>query len=616
MAVTVIDKLSNLDQADVLTDWSASGGASGLGINTELNRTGSGCVGVKVSNEEGGVTLTFPGGSRNMTGEHIYVWANFQLALDPVGTGMRIILDDGTNANEYEMLNSTNYSGGYVRLCLQCDATPTVDNSADITAITDITIEVDTTVASGGNNDTFVVDRIDVQPSSVPYAIEINGGTTGDRGTWAEIIADSVNDALGIVERRAGVVALNGPVSFGITTATDSFFEDSNEVVMFQNQFVEDDFFGIQFVGNSGQTNQFVLGEEVGSGDDSRGVGGGVIKSAGATFHIKATDANIVVDFWGVSIDTAGRTEWEQTNAQAVSCSWTNSKQITHDNNAEMREGTISASSLILATHTGASDLDFNDNGGSEDTIVRPSGSWIDDGFKVGDEIVITSTSSNNISMTILALTATNINVVTATIVDEQNTSGRVEAKGSGAIQFIQNPSGADFRDMSIINCVHAIEWDLDGTQTLDLRHITYAGNTFDIRFNHESGLLTVNISELGDTPTTSDGGAGGTITVANTVSVTITVIDAETEVVIANARVGVEESISKIEIINVLTNGSGVAENTSYNLPGDPTSVDIRVFDIDDAGQNKNVKRVEDVTANGLSITIRLPNNPQYTPT
>jgi len=500
-----------------------------------LQRTGSGCVGVKISNEEGGVKLTFPGGSRNMTGEHIYVWANFQLALDPSGTGMRILLDDGTNINEYEMLDSTVYSGGYVRLVLECDATPTVDNSADITAITDIHVEVDTIVTSGGNNDTFVVDRIDVQPSSVPYAIEINGGTTGARGTWDEIIADSNNDAIGIVQRIGGIVAINGPVSFGITTATDSFFEDTDEVIIFQNQFVEDGFFGIQFVGNSGQTNLFVLGTEVGSGDDSRGVGGGVIKSAGPRFHIKATDTNIQVDFWGVTIDNADVTEWEQTNAQAVSCLWVNSLSITHDNNAEMREGTIASTAA---------------------------------------------------------------------------------ATPRGAIEFIQNPAGADFRDMSIINCLYGIEWDLDGTNTLDLRNITYAGNTQDLRFNHNSGLLTVNISELGDTPTTSDGGEGGTIEVNNTVSVTITVIDAETEVVIANARVGVEESSSKIEIINALTNGSGVAENTAYNLPGDPTSVDIRVFDIDDVGQNKNVKRVENVTATGLAITIRMPNNPQYTPT
>jgi len=101
----------------------------------------------------------------------------------------------------------------------------------------------------------------------------------------------------------------------------------------------------------------------------------------------------------------------------------------------------------------------------------------------------------------------------------------------------------------------------------------------------------------------------------ATTVPVTITVIDGETEAIIANARVGVEESSSKIEVINALTNGSGVVQNAGYSLPADPTSVDIRVFDIDDVGQNKPVKRVENVTVNGLAITIRMPNNPQYTP-
>jgi len=565
MAVTVVDKLSNLDQADASTDWTTTGGASGLSVSTVLNRTGSGAIGVKISNEEGGIKYTIPSsGTRDMTGEHIYIWANFQLALDPIGTGMRILLGDGTLTNEYLMLDSTTYPGGWVRLVLECDATPTVDNSADITSITNIGVEVDTVVASGGNNHTFVVDRLDVQPSSVPYAIEVNGGLTGDRGTWTELIADSTNDALAIVERRAGIVALNGPVSFGITTGTDSFFEDTNEVVMFQNQFVEDDFFGLQFVGNSGQTNQFVLGTEVGSGDDSRGVGGGIIKTAGPSFHIKATSADIVVDFWGVTIDGAGLTQWEQTNAQAVSCTWINSGQITHDNNAEMREGTIASSSETLSTHTGAGDLDFNDNGGSEDTIIRPSGSWISDGFEVGDEIIITSTSNNNISMTILALTATNINVTTGTVVDEQDTSGRVEAKGSGAFQPIQNPTTPDFRDMSIINCVHGIEWDLDGTTTMDLRGVTFAGNTFDYRFNHENGTNTVNVLESSDTPTTSDGGAGGAVSVVASNPITITVVEGDFVTVVVGARVGVHRADNNTELLNTTTNGSGIASGTT----------------------------------------------------
>ena len=576
MVVTVVSNLTLLDEADVTDDWSTTQGGSGLEANDEFQRTGVACIGAKISNEEAGVELAISGG-RNMAGEHLYAWVQATLGLDPVGTGIRVILGDGTNENEYEVFNSLTYLGGWQVIVLDCDAVPTVDGGTNIGAVTTIAFEMDTAQSVTGNISSFFVDKVTVQPSSETYAIEVSGGLTGDRGTWQEIVAHSVNDEIGVVERRSGIIVLNGPIEFGITTAADTFFEDTDEVCVFQNQFVEDAFYALNFVGNSGQTNHFRLGVEVGSGDDSRGTGGGLIKSAGATFKIVATDANMnPLDFFGVVVDGADTTQWEQTNAQAVSCTWTNSGQITHDNGAEMREGTISASTTILASHTGASDLDFNDNGGSPDTIVRPSGDWISDGFEVGDEVVITATSSNNISMIITVLTATVLSVATGTIVDEQNTSGLVEAKGSGAIQFLQNPTTPEFRDMSIINCVHGIEWDLDGTNDLDLRNVKYAGNTADVRFNHESGLLTVNVLELGGTPSTSDGGAGGTITVVSAVSILVTIKSAGTGGTIEGVSVFIDEDPVSIPptLFSGTTNSSGVF-SASY---GGTTPLDVTV--------------------------------------
>ncbi len=77
-------------------------------------------------------------------------------------------------------------------------------------------------------------------------------------------------------------------------------------------------------------------------------------------------------------------------------------------------EGPISGVSI-----TAEMTLTFGDNGASPDTITRNSGSWLDDGFRVGDSITITGTASNNVTKTITALTATVLSVATGSFAAE-----------------------------------------------------------------------------------------------------------------------------------------------------------------------------------------------------
>lgn len=366
--------------------------------------------------------------------------------------------------------------------------------------------------------------------------------------------------------------------------------------------------------------------------------------------------------------------------------------RIMISNTADTTDVTGGVLQVTSPEHTGSADLDFNDNGGSPDTIVRAAGDWAVDGFELGDTIVVTGTTSNNIEMVITAVSALTLDVATGTVVDEQNTSGLVvavvslndivrkdqaiddsffghvfkdvngsieltgkivfgdasgalntiirdtnkvmiwadnavstsqykisvvedsgntevsfgsevgtgddskgvgggtmtrnedtftfeyslvandsgvvfnwfggvidgcnggldlsvtgvqfvsctvsnsgqivlsngaemregfitdsiEPSGVGAILINVNPVDPEFRDMGLINNFHAIEWETAGDNDLDLRNISFAGNVADVRFNHDSGLLTLNVLEFGDTPTTSDGGAGGTVAIVN----------------------------------------------------------------------------------------------------
>ena len=67
----------------------------------------------------------------------------------------------------------------------------------------------------------------------------------------------------------------------------------------------------------------------------------------------------------------------------------------------------------------GGPSLTFVDNGGSDDTVVRSSGSWIDDGFVVGDFVTFAGSISNNITKKITALSATVLSIATASVTGE-----------------------------------------------------------------------------------------------------------------------------------------------------------------------------------------------------
>lgn len=66
---------------------------------------------------------------------------------------------------------------------------------------------------------------------------------------------------------------------------------------------------------------------------------------------------------------------------------------------------------LGVKSKIAAQTLTFAEVGVTGDTITRSAGSWLEDGFKVGDVVPITGTASNNVTVTIGALTATVLTV-------------------------------------------------------------------------------------------------------------------------------------------------------------------------------------------------------------
>jgi hypothetical protein len=87
------------------------------------------------------------------------------------------------------------------------------------------------------------------------------------------------------------------------------------------------------------------------------------------------------------------------------------------------------------ACYIGA-DISFVDGGSGNDSITRSVGSWITDGFQVGDWIQVfgATTAGNDVLRKILALTATTMEIATASVANAEAgaaTTAVVSAKGA-----------------------------------------------------------------------------------------------------------------------------------------------------------------------------------------
>lgn len=167
-------------------------------------------------------------------------------------------------------------------------------------------------------------------------------------------------------------------------------------------------------------------------------------------------------------------------------------------------------------------------------------------------------------------------------------------------------------------NAHHAIELGISSPTTVTLSGITYTGfsvsnnqNDSTILVSRTSGVVTINITGGGDTPTYKS--AGATVVINNSVAVSVIVKDTA-GYIIENVRVGIYVTADDTEILNALTNASGVV-GTSYDYLSD-TDIYIRARKAS-SGDTKYIdySSTGTITSTGLSATITLIEDTVVTP-
>lgn len=150
----------------------------------------------------------------------------------------------------------------------------------------------------------------------------------------------------------------------------------------------------------------------------------------------------------------------------------------------------LASMAKVKKAMTGAPSLTFGEVGATGDTITRSAGSWIADGFVVGDTVTVAGSAGNNVTGVIAALTATVLTFDTTDLVDEGPVAG-CTVVGAPTLTFAEVGATGDTITRS------SGSWLADGFAVGDV--VTVAG-TADNNVTGAIAALTATVLTLDDT--------------------------------------------------------------------------------------------------------------------
>lgn len=126
---------------------------------------------------------------------------------------------------------------------------------------------------------------------------------------------------------------------------------------------------------------------------------------------------------WMVIWDISTLAEAQAIETQANAYKTSNERSVVA--RVQLRDRLpLASKSKISKRMTGAPNLTFAEVGATGDTITRASGSWIDDGFVVGDIVTVSGSVSNNVTGPIASLSATVLTFDTTDLANEGPVAG------------------------------------------------------------------------------------------------------------------------------------------------------------------------------------------------
>ena len=232
-----------------ITTFEATTGLTGdtFSLEPDIKKQGSNSVAcAQTTNGTNDIIFTKAAGSWDFSsGEHLRLWFNSS-ALPANGDtlangGLQIGLGDGTNTDYFNVSGSDVYGGGWDQIVLYTLTTPTVDNAANLAAITEIHYRMNTLT----------------KPRNVPAntwldawyfgdGYTVTGGTSGDEIDLSHIAALDKIEAYNIVVAADDVYFCAGELTLGDGISA-TWFKPVGQKIQFRDLAVSTTLYKIKF---------------------------------------------------------------------------------------------------------------------------------------------------------------------------------------------------------------------------------------------------------------------------------------------------------------------------------------------------------------------------------
>lgn len=407
MALTITPNLTDVNVADVVTNWEVENLSAGSGIDTDQNFQGSGCFAGKSKNATAVCRIYYNNGSDiDLTGEIVRIWvrltelSKYETAATPnPGFGM-YVEDSSGNWGQWILGGSdSSLNESWTNYAVNADQ-PFDETSATSPTMTVIRkIGIFTRMTSSPNrSENMFVDAIRYGPG-----LTITGTNTVVGDGFSEIALADEDDSnkYGILTTLdGGGYLLSGNLTFGDSAGTGSvdFTDNKNSKIFMRTTNMDgapvtgtqlympgsvDGNLGINIVGNGTGTTDFELGTLLGSGDDRQGVLGGTFSSQLERFNFDSeTDTSDIdsCNLYGVTFEGSGVIQIAgSTTQEAIGCTFINCEEV-QPNTSEFLNNKIIAPSdrgvEIIASHA-IQQIDFIAGSGSvlADSVYRVTAS-------------------------------------------------------------------------------------------------------------------------------------------------------------------------------------------------------------------------------------------------
>ena len=633
MALTLSTGVTSIDTADSTTNWSsykitAGGGTPSIASVTDLKKEGTACNGIKpTSSKDCGMVFDYFAANGSTTlnmetsgNEVICLWlrsliSSQVLALASGGLYIVVTGSDGTPSSttdwaKWYIGGSDANPDGWTWYQVDTRKTPSATGagwvsgaSGSLSTVHRIGVGAFASSATAARVESLLVDEM--WYGHPTYKVVGDGTTVA---TWDDLLSDSTTNVTGLIADENGALSMSCGVQIGddTQTATTTFDDDTSQAVNWKRHTYHNgtsivdaltyaDYYYLQAKGAASFNTSVTLGNVVGS---DAGIVGGTIKS------LDATNVPLIVDFetdqahlsacnlYGVTWD--GITGSFQLGANSAFKCYSN--QFIGCDQVELGSSTVRNSLFInTASTTGAILWNANIDIQSCQFIANTTGEGIEHDTIIG---VIAGTCTSAGSSTVLNSTGNLGSVLVGDYAYNET---------DGAFADVTDISGAP-NSITTSALSGGGSWDNTDaysiSPTVGYTDLTFSGNTSDVT-NSATGSDALFVAvDTASNPVNKT----GTIEFISSVAVTVTVKDVA-GTVISGAQVGVFTTSTGTEVMNDVTNGSGVA---TAQWTGGSAEVKVWIRQASSgATKYKNFSSIQNITGSGLTLAVTLVEDP-----